>query len=136
LPDPYSSNNSIRTGVQIVSPNSAPQTGLTSVGAGGNQSFAIRSDGFGLAWGANSFGQLGTGSTTDKSLPIRIEGVNSLTKIDGGTAHTLALRTGGSVWTWGRNDFGQLGDGTTVDRFLPTQVAGVSNITSFSAGGR
>lgn len=136
LSDPSTNNNDADSVVQVFFPNQNPQTGLIGIGAGGNQSFAIRSDRFGLAWGNNFVGQLGDGSIQDKWLPVRIYGtLNSLAAIEGGLAHTLALRQDGSVWSWGANSKGQLGDGTIVDRKLPAKIAGLTNITKLSGGG-
>lgn len=136
LSDPSTNNNDADSVVQVFFPNQNPQTGLIAIGAGGNQSFAIRSDRFGLAWGNNAAGQLGDGSLQDRWVPVRIYGtLNSLVAIEGGFGHTLALRQDGSVWSWGANNKGQLGDGTIVDRKLPAKIAGLANITKLSGGG-
>jgi len=42
---------------------------VTSVGAGGKYSLALTSVGRVLAWGHNSSGQLGDGTTTDRHTP-------------------------------------------------------------------
>jgi uncharacterized repeat protein (TIGR01451 family) len=136
ISDPTTNNNDADSVVQVFFPNQNPQTGLIGIGAGGNQSFAIRTDRYGLAWGANGAGQLGDGSIQDKWVPVRIYGtLNLLAAIEGGFAHTLALKQDGSVWSWGANNKGQLGDGTVVDHKLPARISGLANITKLSGGG-
>jgi uncharacterized repeat protein (TIGR01451 family) len=134
LTDSDSNNNSSSSFVQLIIPNQNPQTGIVGIGAAGNQSFAIRSDRFGLAWGANQFGQLGDGSVSDKPIGVRIKNVSSIAAIEGGFLHTLALKQDGTVWSSGRNDKGQLGDGTTADRKMPEKIAGLISATRISGG--
>ena len=66
----------------------------TAVSAGGNGPYllAIRSDNILFAWGANTYGQLGDGTTTDRSSPVQI-GTSSWTAIAAGNGHSLAIRT-------------------------------------------
>ena len=93
------------------------------------------------AWGRNNDGQLGDGTTTSRSIPVKVQGMTRVTQVDGGgrtdtgESHSLALTDDGKVWAWGRNSDGQLGDGTTASRALPTQVQGVSGVKQISAGG-
>ncbi|MFB6613238.1 hypothetical protein ACFCV9_03270 [Streptomyces sp. NPDC056367] len=86
-----------------------------------------------LAWGYNVFGQLGDGSTVQRSTtPVRVCGdppctspLDRVVAIDGHLDHSVALRADGSVWAWGFNGDGRLGDGTTIDRTTPVQVCAV-----------
>jgi Alpha-tubulin suppressor and related RCC1 domain-containing proteins len=45
-------------------------TGIISVSAGRYHSLAVKSDGIAWAWGDNGFGQLGDGTTADRSIPM------------------------------------------------------------------
>jgi alpha-tubulin suppressor-like RCC1 family protein len=102
-------------------------TNWAIVSAGGNHSLAINSDRSLYAWGSNSNGQLGDGTTTDRPAPTQIT-VPSITppavvhwlSIAGGKSHTATIRDDGTLWTWGLNANGQLGDGSFVDRSVPT----------------
>src|SRR6266508_3833645 len=73
-------------------------------------------------WGYNISGQLGDGTTTNRSTPVQASGLTGVTAIAAGWNHTLALKGDGTVWAWGYNGDGQLGDGTTTNRSTPVQV--------------
>ena len=89
---------------------------------------ALRSDGTLWSWGNNAQGQLGSGTTTTRSLagpvaaPAGAPAASTWTAVAVGYSHALALRSDGSLWTWGDNSYGQLGDNSTTSRSLPTRV--------------
>jgi hypothetical protein len=82
-------------------------------------------------WGANRFGQLGTGSSTGPQLcsgspcsqaPVGVSGSLSFRTLAPGGNHTCGVTTSGAAYCWGSNMFGQIGDGTTTQRLVPTLV--------------
>ncbi len=112
-------------------------TGLTSVTAitgGRNSGYALKSDGTVWAWGANSVGQLGDGTTTDTSTPVQVLNLTGITSISAGNYFGYALKSDGTIWAWGVNSDGQLGDGTLISTSTPVQVSSLTGIITIDAG--
>lgn len=98
-------------------------------------SLALRDDGTVWAWGSNRRGQLGDGTTNDRSSPVQVSSLSSITAVAAGGSHSLALRSDGTVWAWGNNIRGQLGIGLTWnDPYKPVQISGISNVVAIAAG--
>ncbi|WP_203971913.1 lamin tail domain-containing protein [Planotetraspora silvatica] len=109
-------------------------TGIVQVAAGLGYSLALRSDGTVWAWGINTDGQLGDGTTTDRRTPVKVSGLIGVTQIAAGGFHSLALRSNGTVRAWGWNYAGQLGNGTTTRRTTPSAVSGLTKVTRIAVG--
>jgi hypothetical protein len=92
------------------------------VAAGSFHTMLLKTDGTLWAWGDNSSGQLGDGTTTNKSSPTQVGTVTNWSTISAGDSHTVAIKTDGTLWAWGDNSRGQLGDGTTTNRLSPVQL--------------
>lgn len=81
-------------------------------------------------WGANSYGQVGTGSTsTSQATPWRISGTGTapldFVQVSAGTSLTCGVTSASAAWCWGAPFGGALGDGqSNTNRSLPVQVAG------------
>jgi alpha-tubulin suppressor-like RCC1 family protein len=103
------------------------------VSGGGSHSLAVRTDGVSFGWGANASGQVGDGTTTNRSLPVVVNAASGVVAISAGEIHSLAALSNGSVLAWGNNQNGRLGDGTTTNRSLPTPVPGLSTVVTVSA---
>lgn len=97
---------------------------FATVAAGGAHSLALSSDGSIYAWGSNSDGQLGDGSTTDSHVPAEVVVADrTFSAIAAGEDHSLAIAADGSLYSWGGNTVGQLGDGSRTDRSSPVLVS-------------
>jgi len=104
------------------------------------------SDGGLWTWGSNTYlgvvarGQLGDGTTVNKSSPVTTAGGGTNWKqVAGSTGgyHTAAIKTDGTLWTWGYNGYGNLGDNTNVAKSSPvTTVAGGTNWKQVACGYR
>jgi hypothetical protein len=93
-----------------------PVNGLSEVeaiAAGGNHSLALLKNGTVMAWGENTYGELGDGTTTNSDVPVPVSNLRGVTKVAAGREHNLALLGEGSVMAWGNNAEGQLGIGTS-----------------------
>lgn len=122
---------------------------VTDIAAGVSHSMALCTDGSLVAWGENSYGQLGDGSTTQRTIAVTVNTSSgsalfgkSIADIAAGGAHSMALCTDGSLAAWGLNGSGQLGDGSSTNRTSPVAVntSGSSalankSIWSISGGG-
>ncbi len=113
-------------------------TAVTQVAGGYAFSLALTADGHIWAWGDNSSGQLGIGSTTDSLVPVQVrlpEGA-TVTAIAAGDDHVVALTSTGGLLAWGYNQYGQVGDATTTDREVPVAVhlPSGTTVTAIGAG--
>ena len=111
--------------------------GLVTIAAGGGgHSCALLSGGEVKCWGANSSGQVGDGTQTDRSAPVAVSGLGSgVTAIGAGWDHSCAVTAAGGVRCWGYNGYGQLGDGTYNDASTPVAVSTLaSGVAAVSAG--
>ncbi|MCJ1706624.1 Ig-like domain-containing protein [Microbacterium sp. VKM Ac-2923] len=95
---------------------------------------ALLKDGSVWAWGANSDGQVGDGTTVHRGAPVQVIGMTSgVTSIVSGTVMAYALRSDGTVWAWGRGDQGSLGNGATTNSSTPVRVLGVAGVQTLGA---
>ncbi|HUH80052.1 MAG TPA: hypothetical protein VLZ06_01895 [Solirubrobacteraceae bacterium] len=87
-------------------------TGVERIGAGDESAYAVRGGGEEvLAWGENSRGQLGNGTTTPSPFPVHasLEPGSPVVEIAGGSLHALARLQNGLLYAWGGDNAGQLG---------------------------
>ncbi len=67
-------------------------------------------------WGYNFDGQLGSGNTTDSSVPIKVmTGANNRAVLGTGTSGTCVMDGGEWLHCWGRGIEGQIGDGKNTN---------------------
>lgn len=101
---------------------------LQAVRSGYNYGLGLTTDGRVVAWGQNNFGQLGDGTTTQRTTPVftnltMLAAGETITDIAAMSDHNLALTSTGRIIAWGNNQFGQLGDASTTQRTTPVFVA-------------
>jgi alpha-tubulin suppressor-like RCC1 family protein len=124
-------------------PDSDPGDGRSNspkpiaVAAGGGHTCILRESGKVACWGRNDQGQLGDGSTTDRSSPVAVANVQDIVELALGDSHTCARRRSGSVLCWGSNARGQLGDGDGgpgKGSRRAVAVRGLTDATAITAG--
>jgi len=86
---------------------------------------AKKTDGTLWAWGRNSYGELGlgtSGNTTNKSSPVQVGVLTNWRTALTGLSMMLAVKSDNTLWSWGENSQGRLGLGNTSDRSAPVQI--------------
>src|SRR5262249_39952156 len=114
-------------------------TGLpkaVQVAAGGEHSLALLANGTVMAWGDNSNGQLGNGTTTSSDVPVAVQGLTNVKAIAAGDLFSVAVLANGTVMTWGRNSVGQLGNGGSKGEDVPGAGKGITTAGAGAAGGQ
>ena len=117
-------------------------SGAAAIAAGGGHSLALKTDGTVWAWGANSSGQVGTGSYTEKSPDAaQVAGLSNVRAVAAGPTYSLAVKTDGTVWGWGSNYYGNTHTGVlglpanSYGTPTPVQIGGITGVASVAAGG-
>ena len=79
-------------------------------------------DNVAYCWGSNHHGQLGNGSTTASTKPIRVSGGLSFESISAGNLHTCGVTADAMVFCWGRNENGEVGSSGKQMHTVPWRV--------------
>ena len=128
--------NSDRSPSNVLSVNFPEQGKAVSMAAGYEFSCSLMRNGTVYCWGANNFGQLGDGTTSDSSVPTMAQLPGSAKAISLGQSHACALMDSDELMCWGRNNVGQLGINSLTDAALPTksQLPASSTPVAIDAG--
>ncbi len=100
---------------------------VEKISAGGFHNLVACSDGTLVAFGMNTYGQLGNGGNTDSSMPVAVTltGIlngKTVTALQAANAHSMALCSDGSIASWGSGSNGILGNGGTTKSNVPVAV--------------
>ena len=110
-------------------------SGVVQAAAGKEHSVARIGTGAVYGWGRNNNGQVGDGSTTQRTAPTQVSALANVTHVAAGATHTLAVTQSGALYAWGWNTSAQLGESPSLtQRATPAQVAGLPAITMVAGG--
>jgi alpha-tubulin suppressor-like RCC1 family protein len=94
----------------VFPPRTVPVAQPEDIAASVQNAYAVDADGVLWAWGANSLGALGSGTTEEnRPSPGPVAGLPPMAAVWANHYTVAALGLDGSVWTWGQNDYGQAG---------------------------
>lgn len=102
---------------QVLASAGTPLRRIRNLAAGGFHSLAVRADGTAWAWGSNTYGALGNGSTTSSAYPVQVRTsstavmANAL-EVAAGYGMSYVRRADGTLWGMGTNGYGQLAQGS------------------------
>jgi ABC-type multidrug transport system ATPase subunit/alpha-tubulin suppressor-like RCC1 family protein len=136
----YNSNGQLglgRSGSNVLLPtrNNTLRNGVSNVAGGEFHSLALKRDGTVWAFGENSDGQLGSGSTgAAQGTPTQVVDIKGAAAIDADGDRSYAALKDGTVWAWGVNTEGELGNGSTKGSPRPVRVSGLTGISALAAG--
>jgi len=113
------------TPVHVVGSGTSPLV-FASMSAGDLHSCGVTRDGAVYCWGFNVNGQLGDGTTTNRTTPVQVVGSGTtpllFTNITGGEAHTCGLTVSKAVYCWGYGIDGELGNGARGNQLTPVPI--------------
>lgn len=125
-------NTSSSSSPRKVAVSGTPMEGKTikKIAAGYLHALALSTDNKIYAWGNNTTGALGDGTTSTSFVPVEV--VTTGTPLEGKQIATIAASqdlgtsyatdVDGNVYSWGTNDRGQLGNGTLANSLSPVAV--------------
>ncbi len=129
-------NNTTTRGLRpanVLTTGGTPLDSVFQVACGAAHSVAIQGANA-LAWGLNTSGQLGDGTTTNRKLPVAVSGLDNVNIVACGAFHTLATDANNNLYTWGKNANGQLGDGSALNSPTPLPLDSLVNVVSIGGG--
>jgi alpha-tubulin suppressor-like RCC1 family protein len=117
-------------------PTPAPVSGggaWSTAALGYDYACGVKAGGTLHCWGANAWGQLGTGDDEERLDPTPIGTSTGWTAVSAGTMHACGVDAG-VLKCWGYNNAGQLGIGSGASSQTPQPVALSATFETVSAG--
>ncbi len=107
---------------------------VSKVSVGGSHTCAGKKDGTWWCFGQGNYSVLSDGlNSTDKTLPLQIEEIDTVQQIASGKSHTCVLRQGGTVWCIGSGSRGCPGKPYCSQDFKPYLLENVDSVLYLAA---
>jgi alpha-tubulin suppressor-like RCC1 family protein len=108
---------------------------LVAIAAGTSDMYAVKADGTVWAWGDDTIGALGDGTTTPSPVtsPTRVHRLvdgSGVVHLAAGYERGAAVTSHGIVFGWGFNANGQLGDSSEIDATAPVRAVSLPKIAN------
>ncbi|HAJ79685.1 MAG TPA: hypothetical protein DCO75_07925, partial [Fibrobacteres bacterium] len=102
---------------------------VSAISGGRNFSMILKQDKTLWATGWDTYGQLGTRSSS-KYIPVLV--TSGVINVSAGYQHTMFIKEDNTLWATGYNVEGELGDGTLKNKSSPVQI--MADVLNVSAG--
>ena len=104
--------------------------------AAGDRTNCVVVDGRLACWGSNNQGQIGDGTTSQRTMATYVPGLTGVQSVVVSQDNTCVIVTGGGVKCWGDNTYGQLGNGVvSTDSLSPVNVCAVGGCSNGNLSG-
>jgi len=109
---------------------------ITAISASSNHLLALDSTKSVWAFGSNSRGQIGNGTTITvaNTAAVKVSKISNIVSIEAAGSQSFAIDSNGKLYAWGYNSYGLLGDGTNTNRNVPVVVNTSEVVSKVSAG--
>ena len=108
-------------------------TNVVAVSGGGQNAYALRSDGTVWEWGLDTGTFLTGPQQAEHDTPAQVSGLTHVVAVAGGYNAAYALRTDGTVWAWGFGALGQPGE-NPYRTTTPLKVRDLPSIRAVAGG--
>jgi len=107
-------------------------SGISSISAGNERTFALNNEGFVYVWGQN-YGCHGIGHDSSTTEIHQIPGLPKIKYIKSKDYNAFAIDSSNNLYAWGANGNGSLGIGNSSIQMSPVIVPGISNVAKIAS---